>query len=96
MTEPGVYNKLDEQLDIAPFLTKFADLAEEHANFCCQGFTELIEILFNLESEIGREHGGRTLTPCTLNGTCTFAVDVTVSSSSLCCLSVSSRHAVFR
>lgn len=50
-----MYNKIDEQLDIAPLFTKFADLAEEHANFRRQGFTELIEILFNLESETGRE-----------------------------------------
>jgi hypothetical protein len=97
MTEPSCGdNKLDAQLDIAPFLTKFANLAKEHAYFCRQGFTELIEVLFNLQLETGLEYAGRTLTPCTLNGTCTFAVDCTVSSNSLCCLSVSSRHAVYR
>ena len=91
-----MYDKLDKQLDIALFFTKFADLGEEHANFCRQGFTELVEILPNLELETGRGYGGRTLTPCILNGTCTFTVDCTVSSSSFCCLSVCARHAVYR
>ena len=49
-----MYDKLDEQLDIAPFLTKFANLGEERANFYRQVLTKLVERLFDLVRNCSR------------------------------------------
>lgn len=92
MTEP-ILNGVNEQLNITPFLTQFTNFAKKHAYFRRQGFAEFVKVLSRRLVSYFSGILRKELTPLTLKGIRTCAVDCTVSNSSACRLSVSSRNA---
>ena len=95
MVAESIWNG-DEQLNIMPLLMKFIDFTKKHAYFCCQRFTEFAEVILKIQSAVFREFCRKMPTPCTLNGTCSRAVNSIVFNSSWCRLAISSRIAVGR